>query len=225
MTMRDEDFEATLTLAEGEDGLWSPSMAASVCEPSDWQSLYEQAEARAEQERARADAVEARAEELVVAERTARSQAGSLKWNLDQSRDKLEAAVEEVKKVCRTAKDALFYHSEVTRLEKLLSEAGVDSRKRSTITSLRVEAVRLRRDLRASEAAKDTAAVRPPKTASTRKPPCCRRDKNGCSPAVPGYGATPASRRSAHGVRAATPPTAPPPHGAACHVCAPRRSP
>ena len=29
MTMRDEDFGATPTLAEGEDGLWSPSMAAS----------------------------------------------------------------------------------------------------------------------------------------------------------------------------------------------------
>ena len=39
--MRDEDFGATLTLAEGEDGLWSPSMAASVCEPCDWQSVYE----------------------------------------------------------------------------------------------------------------------------------------------------------------------------------------
>ena len=173
MTMGDEDLGATLTLAEGEEGLWSPSMAASVCAPPDWQSLYEQAESRAEQERARADAAEARAEELLVAERTARSQAGSLKWNLDQSRDKLKAAVEEVKKVRRTAKDALFYQSEVARLEKLLSEAGVDSRKRSTITSLRLEVVRLRRDLRASEATKDTAAVRPHKTAPTRK-----RDKD-----------------------------------------------
>ena len=66
MAMRGEDFGATLT--EGDDGLWSSSMAASVREPSDWQSLYEQAEAHAEQERARADAAEARAEELIVAE-------------------------------------------------------------------------------------------------------------------------------------------------------------
>ena len=170
MAMRDEDFAATLTLAESDDGLWSPSMAASVCEPPDWQSLCEQAEARAEQERARADAAEARAEALLVAERTARSQAGSLKWNLDRSRDKLKAAVEEVKEVRRAAKDALFHQSEVARLEKLLSEAGVDSRKRGTITSLRMEVVRLRQDLRASEAAKDTASVRPPKAAPTRKP-------------------------------------------------------
>ena len=147
MTMRDEDFGATLALPEADDGLWSPSMAASVCEPPDWQSLYEQAQARAEQERARADAAQARAEELLVAERTARSQAGSLKWNLDQSRDKLKAAVEEVKKVRRTAKDALFYQSQAARLEKLLSEAGVDSRKRSTLTSLRMEVVRLRREV------------------------------------------------------------------------------
>ena len=170
MAMRDEDFAAILTLAEGDDGLWSRSMAASVCEPPDWQSLCEQAEARAEQERARADAAEARAEALLVAERTARSQAGSLKWNLDRSRDKLKAAVEEVKEVRRAAKDALFHQSEVARLEKLLSEAGVDSRKRGTITSLRMEVVRLRQDLRASEAAKDTASVRPPKAAPTRKP-------------------------------------------------------
>ena len=105
-----------------------------------------------------------------MAERAARSLAGSLKWNLDKSRDKLKAAVEEVKAVRRTAKDALFYHSEVGRLEKLLSQAGVDSRKRSTNTSLRMEVFRLRQDLRASEAAKDTAAVRPPKAAPTPKP-------------------------------------------------------
>ena len=167
--MRDEDFGATLALTEADDGLWSPSMAASVCEPPDWQSMYEQAEARAEQEWSRADAAEARAEELLVAERTARSQAGSLKSILDKSRDKLKAAVEEIKEVRRTAKDALFYQSEAARLEKLLSEAGVDSHKRSTLTSLRMEVVRLRRDLRAAKAAKDTAAVRPPKTAPTRK--------------------------------------------------------
>ena len=37
MAMRDEDFGATLTLAEGDDGLWSPSTAAPMCESPDWQ--------------------------------------------------------------------------------------------------------------------------------------------------------------------------------------------
>ena len=157
MAMRDEDFGAIPTLVEGDDGLRLARTAAPVPEPPDWQSLYEQADARAAQERTRADAAEARVAELLVAERTARSLAGSLKWNLDKSRDKLDAAVGEVKEVRRTAKDALFYRSEVARLEKLLSEAGVDSRKRSTIVKLRMEVFRLRQDLQASEAAKDTA--------------------------------------------------------------------
>ena len=46
--MRDEDYGAALTLAEGDDGIWSPPMAASACEQPDWRSLYEQAHTRAE---------------------------------------------------------------------------------------------------------------------------------------------------------------------------------
>ena len=38
--MRDEDYGAALTLAEGDDGIWSPPMAASACEQPDWRSLY-----------------------------------------------------------------------------------------------------------------------------------------------------------------------------------------
>ena len=105
--MRAEDFGAPLTLAEGEDGLWSPPMAAPACEPRDWRSLYEQAHARAEKERARADAAQARAEELRRAEVDSRSRAGSLKWQLDTCRNKLKAASEETKEVRRAAKDAL----------------------------------------------------------------------------------------------------------------------
>ena len=155
MAMRDEDFGATGTLTEADGGIWSPPMAAP--EPRDLRSLCEQALARAETERARADAAEARCEELRRAEREARSRAGSLKWNLDKSRDKLKATVEEVKEVRRAAKDALFYQSEVARLEKLLSEAGVESSKRSTIVSLRMEVFRLREASQTPKPGKDTA--------------------------------------------------------------------
>ncbi len=93
--------------------------------------------------------------------------------DLATSRAKLKAAVGEEKEIWRTVPDTLFYQSEVARMEKLLSEAGVDSRKRSPLTSLRREVFRLREELRTAEAAKDTAAVRPPKAAPTRKP-----DKN-----------------------------------------------
>ena len=154
MAMREEDFGAALTLTEGDDEVWSPPMAAPTSAPRDWQALCEQAQARA-------DAADARCEELRRAESDARSRAGSLKRQLDKSRDKLKAAVEEVKEVRRTAKDALFFQAEVARLEKLLSEAGVDSRKRSTIMSLRMEVFRLHEALQASEARKDTV-VPPP---------------------------------------------------------------
>ena len=77
----------------------------SLVEAPDWRSLAEREYARAESERARADAVEARVEELRQAEVSTRSQAGSLKWQLDASRTKLKAAVEETAEVRRAAKD------------------------------------------------------------------------------------------------------------------------
>ena len=58
-----------------------------------------------------------------------RAGAGSLKWQLDRSRSKLKAAVEETQEVRRTAKDALSLQAEVTRLEKLLSEARIEPAK------------------------------------------------------------------------------------------------
>ena len=157
MAIRDEDFGATLTSAEADDETWSPPAATSAFAPSDLRSLYEQADARAEQERARADAAEAHAEELRQAEMAARSRAGSLKSQLDKSRNKLNAAIEETKEVRRAAKDALFFQAEVVRLEKLLSEAGVESGRRGTIVSLRKDVARLRKALTASEARKDAA--------------------------------------------------------------------
>jgi len=104
---------------------------------------------------------------LLVAERTARSRVGLLKTQHGKSRDKLKAAREEIKEVRRAAKDALFYQSEVARLEKLLSEAGIDSRKRSTIVSLRMEVFQLREALQVMQAGKDTTA---PASAETGLP-------------------------------------------------------
>ena len=169
MAMRDEDFGAPARLDEADGGFWSPPMVAPASEPPDWRSLYEQAQARAETERARADAAEARCEEMWRAEVDARSRAGSLKSNLEKSRDKLKAAIEEVKEVRRAAKDALFYQSEVARLEKLLSQAGVDSRKRGTITSLRMEVFRLREALQALQTDETAGALRQAVDSLTRE--------------------------------------------------------
>ena len=160
MAMRDEDLGAVLTPVEADEGLWSPPMAAPARGPCDWQSLYEEAHARAGTERARAEAAEARVEELLQAERAARSWAGSLKWQLDRSRTKLKAAVEETAEVRRAANDTLFHQAEVARLEKLLAEAGVDSR-RGANGRLRRENARLHRALeRALEQKDEIASLR-----------------------------------------------------------------
>ena len=134
MASRDEDFGADLALIEGDDGISSSSALASVREARDWRSLYEQEHARAERERSRADTAEARCEELRRAEVDARATAGSLKWQVDANRAKLQAAREETKDVRRTAKNALALQAEVTRLEKLLSEAGIETARRRPIT-------------------------------------------------------------------------------------------
>ena len=153
MAMRDEDLGAVLTPVEADDGLWSLPMAAPARGPCDWQSLCEAAHARAE-------AAEGRVEELLQAERAARSRAGSLKWQLDRSRTKLKAAVEEMAEVRRAAKDALFHQAEVARLEKLLADAGVDSRK-GAAGRLRRENARLHKALeRAGEQKDEIASLR-----------------------------------------------------------------
>ena len=110
-----------------------------------WRSLYVR-------ERTRAEETEARCEELRWKEVASRARAGSLKWYLDNCRRKLAASIGKLKEVRRTAKDALSLKAEVERLEKLLSEAGVEPCKRSTVMSLRMEVVRLRKAAPASEA-------------------------------------------------------------------------
>ena len=62
---------------------------------------------------------------------------------------------EETKEVRSTAKDALSLQAEVARLEKLLSEAGVESSKRSRISSVSKERRRLRAALEQAENQKD----------------------------------------------------------------------
>ena len=144
MAMRDEDFGSALTVTEADGGSWSPAMSAPVLESRDWQSLYEQAHARAEQERARADAAEARCEELRWAEVDSRARAGSLKWQLDKRQIRLKAAVEETKEVRRAARSALSLQAEVARLRTLVSESAEGR----TIALLREENAGLKKRLR-----------------------------------------------------------------------------
>ena len=146
MSVLDEDIGAGLASAEGVAEAWPPPEAPPpACQSRDLRSRHER-------ERTRAEAAEARCEELRRSELDARCRAGSLKTQLDKCRGKLKAAEAETKEVRRTAQNALALQGEVTRLEKLLSQAGVETSKRSTIMSLRMEVARLRNAAPASEA-------------------------------------------------------------------------
>ena len=145
MTIRAEVVQTELSLVERGDVGWPLPPEIPSCREPDWRSLFER-------ERARAEAAESRCEELRWAEVDTRARAGSLKWRHDTCRRKLQAALEEAKEVRLAAKDALSLKAEVERLEKLLSEAGVEPCKRSTVMSLRMEVVRLRKAAPASEA-------------------------------------------------------------------------
>ena len=110
----------------------------------DWRLLYEQTLKRAED-------AEARADELKRAEAAARGDARLYKSLFEAARGKRQEADEETKRVRRVAKGALFLQSEVARLTRLLREAGVDPRRRSTIMSLRMEVEGLRKAVPGAE--------------------------------------------------------------------------
>ena len=110
----------------------------------DWRLLYEQTLKRAED-------AEAHAHELKWAEAAARGEARSWKSRFEAARRKRQEADEETRRVRRVARGALFLQSEVARLTRLLREAGVDPRRRSTIMSLRMEVERLRKAVPGAE--------------------------------------------------------------------------
>ena len=105
-----------------EGGPAAPSSGGG--EP-DWRSLFERERRRAE--------------ELRRGEIGWRAKALSRRRQFEIGRDKLAGARAEVREVRRAAREALSLRAEVGRLKRLLAEAGMDSRKRSTIASLRLE--------------------------------------------------------------------------------------
>ena len=97
MAVLDEDFCTDLMTPEGGDTLWSLPFLVPACDPLDWESMLEQAEARVKEERTRAAVADLRCEELRRSERDACSRARSLERQLDTCRFKLKAAVAEAK--------------------------------------------------------------------------------------------------------------------------------
>ena len=110
----------------------------------DWRSLFERERRRAE--------------ELRRGEIGWRAKARSWRRQFLIGRDKLAAARAEAGEVRRASREALSLRAEVGRLKRLLSEAGMDSRKRSTIASLRLEVAAQR--ARIGELAAELAKLR-----------------------------------------------------------------
>ena len=106
MAVRDDDFSVDGTLAEG-GVIWSPPRPTLGGASHDYRSLYERERARAE----------ARCEELRWAEVAARTDAGAWKSRFKLCRRKLDAAVDETKKLRREVRaGAPGLHREVARL-------------------------------------------------------------------------------------------------------------
>ena len=111
----------------------------------------------------RADAAEARCEELRWAEVAARSDAGSWKSRFKACRNKLDAAVEETKKLRREVRaGAPGLHREVARLRKELSQAlgepsaAATRARENRLGALEAENLQLRKTLQREEGHKET---------------------------------------------------------------------
>ena len=153
--MLDDDFSVDATLAEG-GAIWSPPKPTPADASQDYLALYER-------ERARAEAAEARCEELRWAEVAARTEAGSWKSRFKSCRRKLDAAVEETKKLRREVKaGAPGLHREVTRLRKELSQALAEPSAAATqarkhrLAALEAENLQLRKTVQRQERHRET---------------------------------------------------------------------
>ena len=100
--------------------------------PEAWRRLHEV-------EKRRADTADGRTERLKREKAQAHCEAQYWKAQWGRARNALEAVRAEAKDLRGVSGDALHLRSEVDRLETLLADIGVDTRKRSTIASLRIE--------------------------------------------------------------------------------------
>ena len=200
MVMCIEDFGTSSGADAGGD-----VPVSSLRDPVAWKSLYDRERVRAEAAEARAAAAEARCEELRWQEVQARNRASCLKAVSESNRAKLEAAREEVREVRRTAKRGLALEREVVRLGRLLAEAGVDARKRSTVVSLRMENAALKSEVKGLQDRVAALEARNDELRSSRSsmskslfgrksekgPRASSKRGRGQQPGAPGHGRTP----------------------------------
>ena len=205
MEIRIEDIWTPPVPRVAADGQLSEASAAG---PVDWKFICERERVRAVDAEARADAAEARCEELRWREVRARQRASSLDAVGKSNRAKLKAAREEVREVRRTAKRAVALEREAARLSRLLAEAGVDARKRSTVVSLRMENAALKAEVRRLRDRVAALEARNEELRSSRSSMSksmfgsksekrrgeASKRKRGQQPGAPGHGRTPRPR-------------------------------
>ncbi len=88
-----------------------------------------------------------------------RCRTGSYKAWFRRASKQWDEARDEVKRIRAAANNPLAFEDEVKRLQAMSAEVGVDTRKRSTIMSLRMEIVRVKaevKDLKAELGKRDT---------------------------------------------------------------------
>ncbi len=133
MIVHDKDIGVVRLLDRDDAGCTNCMPATSGCASLDCRSSYEELLADYQE-------LKQKYQELEHELTRQRARAGSYKWCWKKASIKLEAEREERKRISCVSKDALSLEKEVQRLRALLEEVvGVDTRKRSTIVSLRME--------------------------------------------------------------------------------------
>ena len=119
-----------------------------------------------------------------------RSWAGRYKRYWQKGLTKLDEKSEELKRIRGVAKAALSLEKEVQRLRALLEEVGVDTRKRSTIVSLRMENAELKKQVKnlLSNRKVLSNSLYGSRSEKQKRPSSGRR--RGQQPGAPGHGRT-----------------------------------
>ncbi len=139
MIVHDKDVGVVRLLDKDDAGCINCMPATSGCASLNCKFSYEELLAAYQELKHKHQELEHDYHELKHELTRERSRSGNYKYCWEKARTQLDAKNEEVKRINRVAKSALSLDKEVERLRALLEEVGVDTRKRSTIVSLRME--------------------------------------------------------------------------------------
>ncbi len=197
MIVHDKDVGVVRLLDKDDAGCINCMPTTSGCASLDCKFSYEELLAAYQELKRKHQELEHDYQELKHELTRERSRSGNYKYCWKKARTQLDAKNEEVKRISRVAKSALSLDKEVQRLRALLEDVGVDTRKRSTIVSLRMEIGSLKNeDAELKKQVKNLLSNRKVlsnslygrRSEKQKRPPSGRR--RGQQPGVPGHGRT-----------------------------------